>query len=518
MIPAAPDASQSQSPPASGITFTPAGRILKSATSLLRPNCRWSGIFFLGHDFRAFPEITMSDLISRRATTTLGELFRNYDGPPFAIRLWNGWTWHSSPHNAYAPRCTLVLTTPSVLRTLLLYPTQIALGEAFLDQEIEVEGDLFSVFELAQHIVRRPIPLRQKLLRGLGALADTLKHGPIHSRRRDRESIAYHYDQPPEFFRPWLGRTLAYSCAYFQSESDSLDAAQEQKLDLICRKLRLQPGERFLDIGCGWGSLVLHAASRCGAEADGITLSREQASVAQQRIAGSGLGNSCHVTLRDYRELDPAQRTYDKIASVGMSEHVGLKNLPRYFALAHRLLQPGGVFLNHAIARSEKLPSRGTDSFIRRYVFPDGELVTLTQVIAAAERAGFEVRDVENLREHYERTLRCWVEGLRRHRAALLERVPERTYRIWLLYMAGCAAAFKRGDIAVHQVLLSKPDHGDSRLPLTREDLYRPRRQPVLRDAPTPLRPVAFADAVNSGYDKPSRKPETPPQPARLIR
>ncbi|MGA7887524.1 MAG: cyclopropane-fatty-acyl-phospholipid synthase family protein [Acidobacteriaceae bacterium] len=460
----------------------------------------------------------MSELISSRATTTLGELFRDYDGPPFAIRLWNGWTWSSAPGNGHAPACTLVLTTPKALQTLLLNPSQVSLGEAFLAKHIDVEGDLFSVFDVAEHILRRPVPLRQRLLRALGSLGYAITHGPMHSRRRDRASIAYHYDQPPEFFRPWLGPTLVYSCAYFQNESDSLDAAQEQKLDLICRKLRLHPGERFLDIGCGWGSLILHAAGRCGAEADGITLSREQAGVAEQRIAGSGLRDSCRVALRDYRELDPAQRTWDKIASVGMSEHVGLNNLPRYFALAYRLLEPGGVFLNHAIARAEHSAPRGTDSFIRRYVFPDGELVTLTQTITVAERAGFEVRDVENLREHYARTMRCWVEGLRRHRAALLERVPERTYRIWLLYMAGCAAAFRRGDIAVYQVLLSKPDRGDSRLPLTREDWYRPARQPAQRETPTPMRPVALADAVNSGYDTPSRKAETAPQPARLIR
>jgi len=437
----------------------------------------------------------MSEMISHRATTTLGELFRDYDGPPFAIRLWNGWLWSSAPGHDIRAACTIILNSPRALRTLLLNPSQLALGEAFLSQDIDVEGDLFSVFGVVDYTLRRPVPLRSRLLRRLGAFAYALTHGLSHSFRRDRASIAYHYDQPPEFFRPWLGPTLAYSCAYFRNESDSLDTAQEQKLDLICRKLRLAPRERFLDIGCGWGSLVLHAANRCGAEADGITLSREQAQVADQRIVGSGLAASCRVSLQDYRQLNPAQRTYNKIASVGMSEHVGLKNLPRYFSLAYRLLEPGGVFLNHAIARSAHTRPRGTDSFINRYVFPDGELVTLTQTITAAENAGFEVRDVENLREHYARTLRCWVEGLRRNRTALLERVPEKAYRIWLLYMAGCAAAFRRGDIAIYQVLLSKPDHGDSRLPLTREDWYRAPRRPVQRE--TPLRPAALADAVN---------------------
>lgn len=446
----------------------------------------------------------MKETLKARASGMLGALFRDYDGPPFAIRLWDGWMWKSTGEAtpirtpAGTPACTIVFNTPQALRSLLLNPSQVALGEAFLRREIDVEGDLFSVFEAAEYVLRRPLPIRQKLLRGLLATGHALTHGPIHSRRRDRESIAYHYDQPPEFFRPFLGPTMVYSCAYFQNDSDSLDAAQEQKLELICRKLRLQPGERFLDIGCGWGSLILRAAGEHGADADGITLSREQANVAEQRIAGSGLNDYCRVSLRDYRELDPEQRIYDKIASVGMSEHVGLRNLPRYFGLAYRLLKPGGVFLNHAIARSAGKAPRGSDSFIGRYVFPDGELVTLTETLAAADAAGFEVRDVENLREHYACTLRCWVEGLRRNRASLLARVPEKTYRIWLLYMAGCAAAFRRGDIAIYQVLLSKPDRGESRLPLTREDWYRTARPVRSREmqTQTPLRPAALADGL----------------------
>jgi len=439
----------------------------------------------------------MNDLVSSRATTTLDQLFRGYQGPPFAVRLWNGWRWSSSPGDASNPACTMVFASPRALRSLLLHPSQVALGEAFLDKEIDVEGDLFSVFEVTEHVLRRPVPLRQRLLRSLLAAGHSLLHGRTHSRRRDRASIAYHYDQPPEFFRPWLGPTLVYSCACFQNPADSLDIAQERKLELICRKLRLRSGERFLDIGCGWGSLVLHAAGRRGAHADGITLSRGQLQVAEQRIADAGLEDGCHVRLQDYRELSPARTSYDKIASVGMSEHVGLDNLPAYFRIAHKLLRPGGVFLNHAIARSSHTAPRGTDSFIARYVFPDSHLVTLTQTIAAAEAAGFEVRDVENLREHYELTLRCWVEGLRRHQPELLQRVPEKTWRIWLLYMAGCAAAFRRGDIGIYQVLLSKPDHGSSSLPLTREDWYQaPRPQPV-RKAASPLRPVAFADKVN---------------------
>ena len=275
--------------------------------------------------------------------------------------------------------------------------------------------------------------------------------------------------------RGWAIRWL-YSCAYFRAAEDSLDEAQAQKLEHVCRKLRLQPGERFLDIGCGWGSLPLYAAWERKVHAEGITLSREQAETAKRRIEDARLERNCKVHLRDYRELVATDKAFDKISSIGMVEHVGLKNLPRYFGIAHRLLRPGGLFLNHGIARSHLSPVRES-SFIERYVFPDGRLVTLAQTVSAAESQGFEVRDVENLREHYELTLRCWVEGLTRNADAVLKHVSKMTYRIWLLYMAGSAAAFRRGDIGLYQVLLSKPDRGNSRLPLTREDLYAPQER-----------------------------------------
>ena len=236
-----------------------------------------------------------------------------------------------------------------------------------------------------------------------------------------------------------------------------------------------------------------HAAQRHGAQAQGITISREQAETARRRIGQAGLGQLCAIELRDYRSLEDGRQPFDKIASVGMFEHVGLKRLPEYFGIAYRLLRPGGVFLNHGIARSDTSPIRQS-SFIDRYVFPDGHLVTLSQALAAAESQGLEVRDVENLREHYELTLRCWVEGLRRNAETLRSLVSSTTYRTWLLYMAGSAAAFHRGDIGVYQVLLSRPDRGLSHLPLTREDWYSsatPAIPPIGRAANT-----ARADAL----------------------
>ena len=413
------------------------------------------------------------------------QLFDGYAGPPFAVRLWDGSQWRS-PGDA-PPVCTIALKERSALAALLVAPNELTLGEAFIHESLDVEGDLFSAFAIAGHIFDRPRRLRHQIAERFASMAFSLgqlaRLGAVGSLRRDRASIAYHYDQPVEFFSFWLGKTLAYSCAYFQRREQTLDQAQKQKLDLVCRKLRVEPGDRFLDIGCGWGSLPMHAAQEYGAQAHGITLSREQASTAQRRIQLAGLNGCCSVELGDYRDLNgdgrghgdsfSEDRIFDKIASVGMFEHVGLKNLPLYFGIARRLLCPGGLMLNHGIARATTAPLRQS-SFVTKYVFPDGRLVTLPEVVAAAEAQGFEVRDVENLREHYELTLRCWVEGLRRNADSLLQMVSKTTYRIWLLYLAGSAAAFRRGDIGLYQVLLCRPDHGCCRLPLTRDDWYAP--------------------------------------------
>ncbi len=415
----------------------------------------------------------MAESAQARKTTTLNTLFQGYDGPPFAVRLWDGWHWSSSANKG--PVCTIVVNNPEALASLVVRPSEVTLGDAYIHGDLDVEGDLFAVFQVAEHLFNRPRSLRQQFVDKCAGtafdIAQWLRHGSENSRGRDRASIAYHYDLPVAFYEPWLGESLVYSCAYFGRPEDSLDAAQEQKLDLICRKLRLQPGEHFLDIGCGWGSLVLHAARKRHAHAEGVTLSRAQAATGKRRIDEAGAADCCSIELKDYRELPNGKRDFDKIASVGMFEHVGLKNLPLYFGIAYRLLKPGGLLLNHGIARSDAWPVR-TNSFIARYVFPDGRLVTLSETLRAAECQGFEVRDVENLREHYELTLRRWVAGLRQNAERLVQQVSATTYRIWLLYTAGSAAAFHRGAIGVYQVLLSRPDHGHTGLPLTRSDLY----------------------------------------------
>lgn len=387
-------------------------------------------------------------------TKIFDTLFHDFHDAAFAIRSADGWCWQSSSHQP--PQCTLVIHTAAAWNALMEDPTERTLGEAFIDGDLDVEGDLFAVFPVVHFLLSHPFGSRHALLRALwrssADFARLLRHGPRHSRQRDQAAIAYHYDLPVDFFRPWLGPTLAYSCAYFRSPDDSLDIAQVNKMELICRKLDLHPGDRFLDIGCGWGSLILYAAGQHGAQAHGITLSRSQAAVAAERIRQAGLRDTCEARLLDYREL-PAHRDYDKIASVGMFEHVGRKRLAEYFSIARRSLSPQGVFLNHGIARSATVPP-ARDSFIDRYVFPDGELLPLGEIIASAETAGFEVQDVDNLRSHYERTLRLWVENLRRHAEIVRRYASERTFRIWILYMAGSADAFRRGNIELYQVLL----------------------------------------------------------------
>lgn len=394
-----------------------------------------------------------------RRTRFFDQMFREFHEVSFAVHAADGWSWRSDP--AREPQCALLFRSAAAWNALMDNPTQRTLGEAYIHGDLDVEGDLFAVFPVVRYVLHTAASSHYHALRAVWRastdFARLLRHGPRHSESRDRAAIAYHYDQPIEFYRPWLGPTLVYSCAYFRDPSESLESAQANKLELICRKLELQQNDRFLDIGCGWGSLVLHAASRYRAHASGITLSQGQAAVARQRITHARLDALCQVALRDYRELPRSDARFDKIASVGMFEHVGRKRLRHYFKLALQILKPNGLFLNHGIARSAAVPP-AQDSFIDRYVFPDGELATLGEVVEIAEAAGFEVRDVENLRSHYERTLRLWVENLESSAIALRQHIPEQTYRIWRLYMAGSAEAFRRGDIELYQVLLgSRP-------------------------------------------------------------
>ena len=381
------------------------------------------------------------------------------------------------------PAFTLVLQHPASLRRMLSPPGELALAEAFIYDDIDIEGDIESVFPLADYLRTRTsgIADRLRFLKQLHTLPvdgpeRSGRHaarllGQRHSKERDRQAVNYHYDTSNDFFKLWLDEEMVYSCAYFMSPDDDLDVAQMRKLDYICRKLRLRRGERLLDIGCGWGGLAIHAAHVYGAQVLGITLSQPQAEFANERIRRAGLGDQCHVEVRDYRDID-SPGMFDKLVSVGMFEHVGESQLPSYFSHAWRLLRPQGVFLNHGIASNPVESSPSGPSFMDRYVFPDGELLPINTTLRIAETSGFEVRDLESLREHFAFTLQHWVRRLEKHHEEACRFTDETTYRIWRLFMSGSAYRFRKGKLNVYQLLLVKHDDGVSDFPLTRADWY----------------------------------------------
>jgi cyclopropane-fatty-acyl-phospholipid synthase len=280
--------------------------------------------------------------------------------------------------------------------------------------------------------------------------------------------VRHHYDVSNAFYRQLLGPTMVYSCAYFADPAEPLDAAQERKLERICRKLRLQAGERFLDIGCGWGSLAIHAAREHGVRAVGITLSEPQAQLARQRAAQAGVADRVEIRVADYRETRDGP--YDKIASIGMVEHVGLAQMDAYATTIAGLLRPGGLALNHGITRLFSQYPAGPKSLIQRYVFPDGEILALEQMLGPLREAGLEPRDVESMREHYALTLWRWVDNLTANRDAAIAEIGIERTRVWDLYMTGSALAFEDGDIDIYQTLLAKPG-ADPGLSLVRDDL-----------------------------------------------
>ncbi len=423
-----------------------------------------------------------ADQAARTSLAILQDLFRDYHPRDFAVRLWEGTTWEPEP--GQSARFTLVLKHPGAVRSMLLPGTELSLGEAYIYDDFDVEGEIEAVFRLGDFVLgHRPSLLEKlRLARELWSLPD--RHSPRdgrhaaslsgrqHSVERDRAAVTYHYDVGNDFYATFLDRQMVYSCAYFASEDEDVDTAQARKLDYICRKLRLQSGQRLLDIGCGWGGLVVHAAREYGVEALGITLSRPQAEYANARIREAGLSDRCRVEVVDYREV-PLDQRFDRLVSVGMFEHVGQAKLAEYLGRAWELLKPGGAFLNHGIAvNANAAPVKGR-TFNDSYVFPDGELVPISTTLTTAELGGFEVRDVESLREHYMLTLRRWVRSLESHHDAAVAASDEVTYRVWRLFLSGSAHSFRLGRINLYQSLLVKPDaDGRSGVPLTRADWY----------------------------------------------
>ncbi len=411
-----------------------------------------------------------------RSLSILRTLFGRRFAHDFAVEFWDG----TRADPAGPARFRLKINEPFALRAALLPPLDLSPGRAFVEKWIDIEGDVEAALDAIEGAIdafprlRVPAMLAQlmrlpkppSLLAGGAQLA-----GRRHSKKRDAAAIGFHYDQPIAFYRSFLDARMVYSCGYWDDGVQTLDDAQLAKIDYTLRKVRLRPGERLLDIGCGWGALVIRAAQQFGAHALGVTLSRRQHEEAQRRIAQAGVGDRVKVELRDYREL--RGETFDKIVSVGMVEHVGRERLGTYFRTAYDALREGGLFLNHGIAQQSR-DGKGhrVSGFMDRYVFPDGDLVSVDSTLRGAEAAGFEVRDVENLREHYTRTLRAWHANLDARRDEVIAATDERTYRIWKLYMAGSARNFLRGQMGLFQTLLAKSGGGAANVPATRRDLY----------------------------------------------
>jgi cyclopropane-fatty-acyl-phospholipid synthase len=400
--------------------------------------------------------------------------------PRVRFELWDGSTL--GPADGAGP---LRIRSADAIRRLLWSPDELGLGRAFVTGEVDVDGDFFGLLEALRPAARRDVRLSFKALPAavraasrLGALRGPLKPpaeetrpvGWRHSKRRDARAISHHYDVGNDFYRLVLGPSMTYSCARFRDPAMTLEQAQEAKHELICRKLGLheRPGLRLLDVGCGWGSMAMHAAARHHATVVGVTISRAQAELARRRVAEAGLSGLVEIRTQDYRDV--RGETFDAISSIGMFEHVGTVRMAEYFQTLRALLRPQGRLLNHAIS-SPQGSRLGRRSFMNRYVFPDGELLDVGDVALAMQRAGFELRDVESLREHYARTLRSWVANLEGSWDTAVAQVGPARARVWRLYMAASAIGFEDGGVAIHQVLGVVPDGmGRSGMPATRED------------------------------------------------
>ncbi|NOX21849.1 MAG: methyltransferase domain-containing protein [Actinobacteria bacterium] len=392
---------------------------------------------------------------------------------PVRIKAYDG--TDVGPKDAAA---TITLHSPDALARMVTAPGELGLARAYVAGDIDISGDIYAVLRVRQLVPEIDLGLRQigQLVRLLGFKnlrrptpppEEHRSSGRLHTRRRDAAAISHHYDVSNEFYRLVLGPSMTYSCAVFSEATDSLEQAQENKYELICNKLGLKPGMRLLDIGCGWGGMVMHAAKHHGVQAIGITISQNQVDAARQRVVDARLADKIEIRFQDYREI--RDEPFDAISSIGMFEHVGLRRLGAYFSQIEDLLKPGGRVLNHAISRSTTGQRARVDrsGFIGRYVFPDGELHEVGSSISALQEHGLDVRHMENLREHYALTLRQWVANLEANWDEAVAEVGEGRAKVWRMYMAGSAVGFEDNGIHVDQVLAVKPTPtGVSGMPL----------------------------------------------------
>ncbi|HEX5507670.1 MAG TPA: class I SAM-dependent methyltransferase, partial [Pseudolabrys sp.] len=397
-------------------------------------------------------------------------------GEPLPLRLvfWDGDRFDF----AQAPSVTITLHSPAPMRSLL-HGNFARLGDAYVSGELTVEGAIEDVLRIGVTLAERAG--KSPALKQFARLARLVPHR--HSRQKDAADVGYHYDVSNDFYRLWLDENMVYSCAYFRNGAEDIHAAQRQKLDHICRKLFLKPSERLLDIGCGWGGLLHWAAQHYGITGVGITLSRQQYEYARHWIAADGLADKIDIRLQDYRELK-SEAPFDKIASVGMYEHVGAENYPVYFNIIAGLLRPGGALLNHGIVATDpqgRAQGPPGGEFIDRYVFPGGSVPHLSRVAFEVAKAGLELADIEDLRPHYARTLMHWVRRLEARRDEAVQTAGPERYRIWRVYLAGMAYAFDRGWLSIAQTLAFKPDPGAAALrPWTRDYQYGAAVEPSL--------------------------------------
>jgi len=385
--------------------------------------------------------------------------------------------YDGSRHGPRGGDVALDIRSPRAVSLLMSSPGQLGLARAYVAGELEVRGDLYTALDrLARLGVQKPSMADQlKLYRALAPFAlrreappaeEVRLGGSRHSKRRDADAIHHHYDVSNTFYSWVLGPSMAYTCAVFPKQDATLEEAQEEKFDLVCRKLDLQRGQRLLDVGCGWGGLVRHAVKHYGVQAIGVTLSERQAAWGAEAIERDGLGHLAQIRFQDYRDVP--ERGFDAISSIGLTEHIGLANYPAYFGFLHSRLNPEGRLLNHCITRTDtKSRTLYRNGFINRYVFPDGELVPVGRIISAIEDEGFEVRHEENLREHYALTLMHWSRNLDEHWDEAVAEIGAGKARVWRLYLAASRMGFARNMIQLHQVLAVAPDeHGESGVPL----------------------------------------------------